>query len=148
MENSSFQPDKRRPVLFLVLAVLALAMLAGDGQALAQENAKTASNGPAGLPLARVQRIINYFDASVAHWMLVGKGVGHPAVWRRGALRGMIVSAGDLLAAGDLKGACDKLKEAYYLCDRRPAPEDYVTGGATAHLGASIIDLWHNLGCR
>jgi hypothetical protein len=135
-------------VLFLVFAVLALAMLAGGGQALAQENVKTVSNGPAGLPIARVQRIINYFDASVAHWMLVGKGVGHPAVWRRGALRGMIVSAGDLLAAGDLKGACDKLKKAYYLCDRRPVPEDYVTGGATAHLGASIIDLWHYLGCR
>ena len=49
---------------------------------------------------------------------------------RFAAFVSMIESAGDMIAAGDIVGACDQLASALAKTDGNPKPKDFVTGPA------------------
>jgi hypothetical protein len=60
----------------------------------------------------------------------------------------MLETAGDLIAIGDIEGACGQLKAALKKCDGKPKPPDFVTGSAASELCAMISDLMAELGCE
>ena len=63
----------------------------------------------------------------------------------------MILTAGDLIEAGDIAGACEQLLDAYQKTDGIGVPDsppDFVTGEAADDLAAMILDLMTILGCE
>jgi hypothetical protein len=96
---------------------------------------------------ATVDDTLAFFDASVAAGTLVGNGPGKSANGRKGALRNMIIAAGDLIDEGRYEEACQQLWDAYRKCDGDPRPPDFVTGQAADDLADMILGVMDELGC-
>ena len=98
--------------------------------------------------LPTIDAILEFFDQSVADGLLTGDGPGNSANGRLEALRNMFEMAADLIAIGDIDGACGELKSASKKCDGAPKPPDFVAGPAASELCAMISDLMAELGCE
>ena len=99
-------------------------------------------------PDKQIKTIVDFFDYSVGNGTLPGDGPNpKSAENRRGALRNMLEAVGDLIAAGDVDGACDQLIAAYKKCDGDPRPPDFVAGSAAPELADKIMELIDSLGC-
>jgi beta propeller repeat protein len=99
-------------------------------------------------PDKQIKTIVDFFDYSVGYGTLPGDGPNpKSAENRRGALRNMLEAVGDLIAAGDVDGACDQLIAAYKKCDGDPRPPDFVAGPAAPELADKIMELIDSLGC-
>lgn len=95
-----------------------------------------------------IEEVIDFFDESVADGTLVGDGPGKSADGRRGALRNMIIAAGDLIEEGLYEEACDQLWAAYRKCDGDPKPPDFVAGDAADDLAVMILGVMYEIGCE
>lgn len=91
--------------------------------------------------------ILDFFDDSVENLSLEGSGPGKSADGRLQALRNMLESAGNLIAVGDIDGACAQLIAALGKCDGEPVPPDFVSGSAAEELKDMIMELIASLGC-
>ena len=94
-----------------------------------------------------IEEILAFFDDSVEHDLLWGIGPGRSAANRLNALRSMIETAGDLIEAGDIEGACGQLMAAFLKCDGEEIPPNFAEGPGAEHLSGIIDDLMTNLGC-
>jgi len=95
-----------------------------------------------------IDDILELFDDSVANGSLTGDGPGKSANGRLNALRNMLDMAGDLIAIGDIEGACGQLKAASRKCDGERKPPDFVAGDAVNELYEMIVELMAELGCE
>jgi len=98
-------------------------------------------------PEEQISNILDFIDASVEEGTLTGTGNGNSAQNRLNAFINMIESAGDLIDAGDIDGACDQLMAAYKKCDGEVRPPDFVSGVAAEDLASMIIELMASIGC-
>jgi hypothetical protein len=87
------------------------------------------------------------FDGWVDAGTLTGAGAGQSAAGRLGALRNMLVEAGNLFESGDLAGACTQLWDAYLRTDGHPRPPDFVTGPSASLLADLILEARDQMGC-
>jgi hypothetical protein len=94
-----------------------------------------------------LEDVLTAFDGWVDAGTLAGAGPGRSADGRIGALRNMLVEAGNLLEAGDLAGACSQLWDAYLRTDGDPQPPDFVSGSSASLLADIILQLRNELGC-
>lgn len=92
-----------------------------------------------------IKIVLYFFDESVKNGTLIGVGPGKSANNRLNALRNMLVSAGNLIGAGDTSGACTQLLDAYKKTDGQPKPPDFVAGEAASELAAMIEQLTGSL---
>jgi probable HAF family extracellular repeat protein len=69
------------------------------------------------------------------------------AAGRQNAFENMLRTAGDLVDAGDLAGACGQLHAALVRVDGQPRPPDFVTGDAADEVAGGIQQLMASLGC-
>lgn len=92
-----------------------------------------------------IKIVLYFFDESVKNGTLIGLGPGKSAKNRLNALRNMIVSASNLIGAGDTSGACTQLMDAYKKTDGQPRPPDFVAGEAASELAAMIEQLTETL---
>ena len=99
-------------------------------------------------PPTIVEDILNEFDTSVGDGTLVGDGNGNSANGRKKALRNRIEAIDDLIADGDIEGACRQLTDAYKKCDSQPKPPDFVAGSSAPDLALDILELMGTLGCE
>ena len=100
-------------------------------------------------PLQRIAEIIAFIDASAGNGSLVGTGANvFSGRGRLGALRNMIVAAGDLIRDGFFAEACGQLRDAEQRTDAVPKPPDFVTGPAAVDLRSFISRLRSELGCQ
>ena len=95
-----------------------------------------------------IDAILDFFDQSVADGTLEGYGRGNSANGRLNALRNMLEMAGDLIAIGDIEGACRQLNAALRKCDGDSPPPDFVAGEAVEELYDMILELMDELGCE
>jgi len=91
--------------------------------------------------------LIELFDDAVADGTLMGAGPGGSAAGRLNALRNMLLAAGDLLAQGDVDGACRQLQDAADRTDGASPPDDFVQGEAAPDLLDAVTELQDELGC-
>jgi CSLREA domain-containing protein len=91
--------------------------------------------------------VIELFDQAVADGTLTGAGPGRSAAGRLNALRNMLLAAGDLLAQGDVDGACRQLQDAADRTDGASPPDDFVQGEAAPDLLDAVTELQDELGC-
>jgi hypothetical protein len=99
---------------------------------------------------AEIAEILLFFDAAVDTGALESVGPGSSGANPATALRNMIVTAGELLAAGLYQDACMQLYDAYFRCDGLSSPgyaPDFVRGEAAAKLAAMIRATTGDLGC-
>lgn len=90
--------------------------------------------------------ILDFIDTSVDSGALTGDGPGASSEDRLNALRNMIKTAGNLIATGDIDGACQQLLDALERTDGQPRPPDFVTGGpAAVELASRIQQLLDSL---
>jgi len=94
-----------------------------------------------------IEEILAFFDDSVEHDLLWGLGPGRSAANRLNALRNMIETAGDLIEAADIEGACGQLMAVLRKCDEEDRPPDFAGGPAALELTIEISDLMTSLGC-
>lgn len=99
-------------------------------------------------PEPTIDFILEFFDESVANGSLTGDGQGNSANGRLNALINMLEMAGDLIAIGDIEGACGQLKAASRKCDSESPPPDFVTGYAVTELYNMISELMKSIGCE
>jgi hypothetical protein len=99
-------------------------------------------------PEQQVAELLDFINESVDDGTLYGIGNGNSGENRLNALINMIEAAGDLIAAGDITGACDQLMSAYKKCDGMPRPPDFVAGPASDELELMILGLMASLGCQ
>jgi hypothetical protein len=92
--------------------------------------------------------ILDFFDASVLDGTLVGNGPGPWAEKRLNALRNKLEAAGDLIDAGRVIRACNKLLDAYLRTDGVWLPPDFAAGPAAPELATQIQALRATLGCE
>jgi hypothetical protein len=59
----------------------------------------------------------------------------------------MLEDISNLIAGGDIPGACQKLSGAMKKCDGITPPPDFVGGDAADELFDRMNDLWLELGC-
>jgi hypothetical protein len=95
-----------------------------------------------------IEKILEFFDDSVADDSLKGDGRGNSANGRLNAFRNMLEMAGDLIDVGDIEGACGQLKAASRKCDGDSPPPDFVAGPAVSELHDMILGLMEELGCE
>lgn len=93
------------------------------------------------------EEILAFFDDSSEHGLLWGIGPGSSAPNKLNALRRMIETAGDLIDAGDIEGACGQLMAAFLKCDGEDMPPDFAGGDAAGFIAGMIDDLMTNLEC-
>jgi len=98
-------------------------------------------------PPTDVEGILTTFDDAIAGGTITGDGPGGSAAGRMGALYNMIEAAGDLIADGDIEGACRQLMDAYQRCDGDTKPPDFITGTDADEVAAEIMALMTSLGC-
>jgi hypothetical protein len=91
--------------------------------------------------------ILDFFDASVLDGTLVGNGPGGSAQKRLNALRNKLEAAGDLIDAGRINKACNKLLDAYLRTDGVFPPPDFVAGPAAPELATQIQALRTSMSC-
>jgi hypothetical protein len=60
----------------------------------------------------------------------------------------MLEMAGDLIAIGDIEGACGEINSCLKKCDDDPSQPDFATGSAIYDLYDMITDLMTELGCE
>jgi hypothetical protein len=94
-----------------------------------------------------LEDVLTAFDGWVDAGTLTGAGPGHSAAGRLGALRNMLVEAGNLFEAGDLAGACTQLWDAYLRTDGDPRPPDFVSGPSASLLADLILESRDQVGC-
>ena len=99
-------------------------------------------------PIPDVEVILTTFDNGIADGTIIGDGPGNSAAGRMGALYNMIKTAGELIAADDIEGACRQLMDAYNRCDGEALPPDFITGASAPELAAQIMVLMDSLGCE
>lgn len=92
-------------------------------------------------PTQQIQDILDFFDASSAQGTLQGYGPGNSAANRLKALRNMIESASDLIAAGAYEQAVEQLASVADKTDGASKPQDFVVGEAVAELNAMVDAL-------
>jgi len=95
-----------------------------------------------------IQEILDFIDESVADGTLVPAKSGPAGKGQLGALINMIKTAGELIKAEDIAGACGQLHAALGKTDGQKPPPDFVTGPASAELAQMIQDLMASLGCN
>lgn len=89
-----------------------------------------------------------YFDENVVGGTLVGVGQGNSANGRLVAFGNMIENSYNLIANGNITGACQQLLDAMNRCDGEIPPPDFVGGESAYDLWMLIDDLRVTLGCR
>ncbi len=100
-------------------------------------------------PEEQAQAIQDFIDSSIEQGNLVGNGPNDNA--SKGKLRAfqnMLISAYDLIASGDIQGACVQLSDAYEKTDGQSNPPDFVDGDAAVQVAAMIQNLMASLGCQ
>jgi len=91
--------------------------------------------------------VIELFDDAVAGGTLVGAGPGNSARGRLGALRNMLLAAGELLEQGEVEAACGQLQDAADRTDGAFPPPEFAQGPAAPELFDAITELQDELGC-
>jgi hypothetical protein len=98
-------------------------------------------------PSELMAAVIAFFDASVADYSLYGLGNSNSPPVHLRVFEAMLDAADDLIAAGDLSGACTQLDHAVTKCDGLDAPPDFVGGPAASSLNAMLLAVMDLLGC-
>ncbi|MGD8569093.1 MAG: beta-propeller fold lactonase family protein [Gammaproteobacteria bacterium] len=88
-----------------------------------------------------------FIDTAVDNGLLAGQGPGNSASVRLDALRNKINEVGELIAAGAIEEACNKLHSIYLLVDGESQPPDFVTGDAVSGIADGVLQIMTNLGC-
>jgi hypothetical protein len=94
-----------------------------------------------------IDEILAFFNNSVEEGSLTGLGRGRSASKRLNALRNMIETAGDLIGAGDIEGACGQLRAALRKCDGEHRPPDFAGGSGAEDLEGMLENLMVDIGC-
>jgi hypothetical protein len=94
-----------------------------------------------------IGEILDFIDKSVADGNLAPVKPGPAGEGQLGALINMVKTAGELIKAEDMAGACGQLNAALRKTDGQATPPDFVTGPASTELAQMIQDLMTSLGC-
>ena len=95
-----------------------------------------------------VQETLAFIVNAVASGELVGLGNGNAASGRLGALINMVEMVYDLIASGDIEGACIQLADVYNKCDGNPNPPDFAVGEAVDEVANMILVIRASFGCE
>jgi hypothetical protein len=94
-----------------------------------------------------ISDVWTFFDENVDGGTLVGVGPGGSANGRLGAFRNMLENSNNLIADGNITGACQQLLVAMEHCDGIIPPPDFIGGDAVFELWSKMDELWLTLGC-
>jgi hypothetical protein len=95
-----------------------------------------------------MDKILEFFDDSVADGSLTGSGPGKSANGRLNALRNMLEMAAEFIFVGDIEDACGQLEACLKKCDGEPKPPEFVGGPSASDLMMMIEDLMSHLACE
>lgn len=98
-------------------------------------------------PSELMAALIAFFDARVADYSLYGLGNGNAPPAHLRVFEAMLDAADDLIADGDLAGACSQLAHAETKCDGLDPPPDFVGGTAVSSLHSMLLAIMEALGC-
>ncbi len=101
-------------------------------------------------PSQQIANIIEAIEAGLLDGSISGEGPGNSGPGRLGALKNMILAAGDLIADGEIAEACQQLLDAYRRTDGLSGhgnPPDFLSGTGAPVIAGLIQDLRTDLEC-
>jgi len=103
-----------------------------------------------GPPSEQIAGILDAIETGISMGKILPAGNGRSGPGRLGAFINMIGVADDLIAGGDIAGACQQLLDAFRRTDGQSGkgePPDFIAGDDASEVAGLIQQLRADLGC-
>jgi len=98
-------------------------------------------------PEELMQAVLDFYAAGIADGTIYGVGSGGAPASHIRVFGNMLDAADDLIAAGDIEGACSQIDHAVAKSDGLPQPPDFLGGSGVSALNSMLLDVLDALGC-